>query len=272
MHRRKQILIFSIAGLLALVILGLPEQSAQRIKRVLGGVFLPLFGLVHSSTKTIESAGNTVIPKADLIRELDQLRRDHQELKVQASQYQEIIRENNRLREALGWAKRTGWKLQAAQVIGRDPANWWRTVHIDLGQRDGIRENLPVLTADGLIGRIFDVGMTRSQVVLLGDPKCRVAALVPEAKDSGIIAAGSPTVWDHNFVELGFLSRTSQLHPGQKVITSGMGGIFPAGIPIGIIVDMHGVDGLYVQARVKLAANLNNLEDVWVMQIPPSTK
>ena len=66
-------------------------------------------------------------------------------------------------------------------------------MQIDLGSRDGVRENLPVLTTDGLVGRVSSVGYTRSQVVLIGDPNCRVSALVENpAHDMGIISAGGP--------------------------------------------------------------------------------
>ena len=146
----------------------------------------------------------------------------------------------------------------------RDPANWWRTVQIDLGSRDGLRENLPVLTADGLVGRVSSVGLTRSQVVLIGDPNCRVSALVENpAHDIGVISASGPL--DNSLVELTYLSGNADLKPGQNVVTSGLGGIFPKGIPIGQIVDAQPVEfGLYTEARVKLSANLGALEQVWV--------
>ena len=73
---------------------------------------------------------------------------------VQALQAAAIARENDQLRALLGWQRQAPWKLKLANVVMRDPANWWRTVQIDLGSRDGVRENLPVLTADGLVGRV----------------------------------------------------------------------------------------------------------------------
>ena len=104
------------------------------------------------------------------------LRRENQQLRIQAMQAEETARENDRLRQLLGWQRQAPWKLKLARVVLREPANWWRTVQIDLGSRDGMRVNLPVLTAEGLVGRISSVSLTRSQVVLLGDPDCKVAA------------------------------------------------------------------------------------------------
>jgi rod shape-determining protein MreC len=209
--------------------------------------------------------GDTVVSRRELLRLNDELRRENQQLRLQAMQAQETASENARLRQLVGWQRQTSWKLKLAKVVLREPANWWRTVQIDLGSRDGLRVNLPVLTTDGLVGRISSVSLTRSQVVLLGDPNCKVSARVEnEAHDTGVIGASGPL--DTEFVGLGYLSRNANLKPAQNVVTSGEGGIFPPGIPIGKVVDVQAVDfGLRTQARVRLAANLNALEEVWVM-------
>jgi rod shape-determining protein MreC len=148
----------------------------------------------------------------------------------------------------------------------RDPANWWRTVQIDLGSRDGARTDSPVISATGsLVGRVTSVSYTKSQVVLVGDPNCRVSATVENAaRDMGVVIASGPL--DTSLVDLTYLASSANLKPGQSVITSGLGGVFPKGIPIGQIVDARSVEyGLYTDARVKLNANLGSLEQVWVL-------
>ena len=162
---------------------------------------------------------------------------------------------------SLGWQRQKPWKLKLAKVVLREPANWWRTVQIDLGSRDGCRVNLPVLTTDGLVGRISSVSLTRSQVVLLGDPNCKVAARVEnETRDTGVIGASRPA-GQLSIVELGYLSRTANLKPGQNVLTSGDGRDFPERHSDRQRSSMsHTVDYGHVArsiARVKLAANLN---------------
>ncbi len=104
-------------------------------------------------------------------------------------------------------------------------------MRIDLGARDGVVENLPVLTSDGLVGRVSSVGTTRSQVLLLGDPNCKAAALVENpTHDTGVISVGGGPL-DNSLVELNYLPSGAVLKSGQGVITSGLGGIFPRGIP-----------------------------------------
>ena len=182
---------------------------------------------------------------------------------MQAMQAQETARENARLHQLIGWEQTKQWKLKLGKIVLRDPANWWRTVQIDLGSRDGVRENLPVLTIDGLVGRVSSVALTRSTVVLIGDVNCKVAAQVVETGDTGVIGATDPL--DNSLVALGFL-KNAKLSAGQSVKTSGLGGIFPSGIPIGKVADSRQVDfGLSIEARVKLSANLSSLDEVWVL-------
>jgi rod shape-determining protein MreC len=264
MLKRPQYIVLGLMVLLTLVVLNLPARTATRLKLAVGSLFLPLFGLAGAGQQTAAKITDTILPRAELTRQNEALRRENQQLRIQAMQSTEIVRENDRLRQQIGWQQRQRqWKLKLAHVILRDPANWWRTVQIDLGTRDGLRENLPILTSDGLVGRIHSVSFTRSQVVLIGDSNCRVAALVQnETHDTGVIGSGGP--FDNSLVELGYLSRNASLKPGQVVVTSGLGGIFPAGITIGKIVDSHPVEFGF-EARVKLDANLSGLEEVWVL-------
>lgn len=265
MLKKKHYLALGVVVLAALLIFSLPQRATSRLKLAVSSLFLPLFGLLNTAQQLPVAAADTVMPRSTLLREIGELRQQNEQLGIQMKQAAAIAQENDQLHALLGWQRQTPWRLKLANVVMRDPANWWRTVQIDLGSRDGIRENLPVLTSDGLVGRVAAVGLTRSQVVLLGDPYCRVSASVENpAHDIGIITASGPL--DISLVELTYLSGNAVLKPGQNVVSSGEGGIYPRGIPIGQIVDSRTVEfGLYTEARVKLSANLGTLERVWVL-------
>jgi len=264
MLRRPHYIALGLIVLLTLVTLNLPGHTTARLKLGIGSLFLPLFGLAGSTQQAVATVEDAVVPKRELLKLNEGLRRENERLQLQAMQGEEAARENARLRQLVGWQLQTSWKLKLARVVLRDPANWWRTVQIDLGSRDGLQVNFPVLTADGLVGRVSSVSLTRSQVTLVGDPNCKVAARVNnETHDSGVIGPSGPL--ETELVELGYLSRNANLKSGQAVLTSGEGGIFPAGIPIGKVVDVQSVDsGSRTEARVKLAANLSALQEVWV--------
>ena len=267
MLKRPHYIALSIVAVVALVLLNLPAHTTNRLKLALGGLFLPLFGLASSAQKLGESAGMRALPKTAIIRENEALRRQNQELRLQLMQAQELARENEALRTALEWQPKMPWKTKLARVITRDPANWWRTIQIDLGARAGVIRNLPVVTDQGLVGRVDEVGLTVSRVVLVGDPNCRVSVVVNnEDRDTGVVLPGPGSVLEDSIVLMTHLSRHSQVQPGQKVATSGLGGVFPTGIPVGTIIDTNSVQyGLEMEARVKLAADLQELEEVWVV-------
>lgn len=265
--KRPQVVALSIAVVLALIFLNLPSQAASRIKLAISSLFLPLFGLASSAQRVGDAAGLRALPKGVLISEVQELRRENQELKLRVAEAREIARENEVLRQALSWQPRMPWRRRLVRVISRDPANWWRTLQIDAGTRDGMVKNLPVVTTSGLVGRIDDAGLFSSRVVLLGDTQCRVAAVVDNAsRDTGVILPGEASILEESIVEMRYLKANSAAIPGQKVFTSGLGGVFPKGIPVGEIIQTNSVDfGLYLEARVKLAANLSELEEVWVL-------
>ncbi len=254
--------------LLTLVTLNLPSKTSARMKLALGSVFVPLFGLANVTQQSAQQAADAVLTRSELLHQNDQLRRQNEEFRLQAMRADELERENERLRKLFAWQQKQPRKYRLANVVLHDPANWWRTVHIDLGSRDNIRTNMPVLTPEGLVGRVCSVSLTRSQVALLGDSNCKVAARVENpANDTGVIGPAGPL--ENELVELNYVSGSANLKPGQIVRTSGDGGIFPKDILIGRIVDSEPVEyGLRTVARVRPAANLNALEEVWVMVEP----
>lgn len=267
MLKRPHYLALGAVGLLALILLNLPPQTSSRLKLWVGTVFLPMFGLAGSAQRAGEAVGPRVLSKAALIRQIEELRSTNDILRLEVMQLRETARENAILRDAVGWQRQSLWKTRLARVVTRDPANWWRSIQIDLGSKDGIAKNMPVVAGTGLVGRVDEVGLNFARVLLIGDPNCRVSALLDNpSRDTGIIAPGEGSVLDQSIVEITYLSRQSKVETGQRVFTSGLGGVFPKGIPIGTVLDVSSANyGLYLEARVKLSADLSQLEEVFVI-------
>lgn len=267
MFKRPYYIALAIVVVLTLLVLNLPSRTTARLKAALGSVFLPLFGMAGSTQQVAAKAGDALLPKSELITANDALRRQNQDLRLQLVQAEVIAKENDRLRQLVGWQKQNKWNVRPARVIYRDPANWWRTIQIDLGSRNGLSNNLPVLSPEGyLIGRVSAVSLTKSQVVLIGDANCKVPAIVEnEARSQGILAGSGP--FDGSFVNLTHLPANATLKPGQRVVTSGLSAIYPPGIQIGLVVEEAQLveSGLIKEADVKLSANLSSLEEVWVL-------
>jgi rod shape-determining protein MreC len=275
MLNKRHYIIFALVVLLAVVLLSLPSRAADRLKLAISGLFLPLSGLAAWTHEATARTSDELTSKRDLLRANAALLATNQLLAIQLRQASNAIAENERLRQMLNFRRqRPSLNLLPAQVIARDPETWWRSVWIDIGSRaPGMRTNLAVLTADGaLAGKVVSVGETRSRVVLLGDPGLMVAVLAGTNRLSGTLTAGSSGALDNNMLDLVNLFDESQdrtVRPGDDVQTWGAGGVFPAGIPVGRVVDVTQKDyGAATQARVRLSANLDALENVWVMILP----
>jgi rod shape-determining protein MreC len=265
MFKQKNYLALGAVVFVAVLLLSLPTRATARLKLAVGSWFLPLFGLAGAAQQLPADLADSALPRRELLDEIYNLRRENQEFREQRVQAGAIARENDQLRSLLGWQRQAPWKLKLANVVMRDPANWWRTVQIDLGSRDGIQTNQAVLTADGLVGRVSSVNYVSSQVSLIGDPNCHVSAVVENAThDMGVVTASDPL--DSSLVQLSYLASSANLKPGQDVVTSGLGGVFPKGIPVGKIFDAQSIEyGLASEARIKLNANLGALEQVAVL-------
>jgi rod shape-determining protein MreC len=264
MLRRSHYVAVATVAVITVALLCLPFGFTRTARLALTSLFIPLFGLSATARDLTAEAAHRIQPRSTLLERLRRLEQENQQLRLEQLQASEARRENAELRQALGWQRQAHWRARLAQVVGRDPANWWRTIHIDLGSRDGIRTNLPVLTVDGLVGRVAEVGWNRSLVALVGDPNCRVSATILDTRDHGIVGPGTSGS-DAQIAHLTFLPNNDQIRPGQWVLTSGLG-LFPAGIPIGKVLDTRKVGyGMYTEARVKLAARLGGLREVWVV-------
>src|SRR6266568_2184578 len=178
MLKRPYLIALGLIVLLLLIIWTLPPKAMAGLKLAIGNLFIPLEGVSSTTHAVSNRTGDALTPKSELLKELDQLRKENQQLKLGDIQNKEIERENARLRQSIGWKQQKKWEMKFGRIILHEPANWWRAVQIDLGSRDGIAPEMPVLTTQGLVGKISAVSITHSQVVLLGDSHCKVSGLV----------------------------------------------------------------------------------------------
>jgi rod shape-determining protein MreC len=194
--------------------------------------------------------------RRDLDRQNHELRAENEILRQQVRALAEAGNENLRLTRLLKLTEHTGFKTIAARVIGSDAGNSWKSIQIDRGTNDGLRENLAVLDADGLIGKVIKVTRGEARVLLLVDSNCKVSALLEGSRAPGVVAGTRMTYVDRNV----------KIEPGENVITSGLGGIFPKGVLIGTVVKAElNRQGMYQDVEIKPAVDFRRLEEVVVI-------
>jgi rod shape-determining protein MreC len=149
-------------------------------------------------------------------------------------------------------------------VVGRDSSNWYRGVVLDKGERDGIRPEMGVVTLTGAVGRVVKSSATSSVVLLLTDPNNAVTALVQRTRDEGIIEG---TV--SGKARLKYIPLLAAVRVGDPVVTSGLTGGFPKGVPVGTITGIQKDEGdLFQTAEVQPEVDFTKLEEVLVVTVP----
>jgi cell shape-determining protein MreC len=123
MLKRAHYIALGLIVFVTLIILNLPGKTAARLKLGLGSLFVPLFGLANSVHQEGAKAGEVILPRSELVRQKEALERQNQELRLQLMQAEGLTRENDKLRQMLGWQPHRPWKLKPAQVVLGDPAN-----------------------------------------------------------------------------------------------------------------------------------------------------
>lgn len=202
----------------------------------------------------------------ELEAEIEKLNPELSRLRLFETRCRQLEEENAHFRTALDFKKATRFDVVAARVIRRNPTTWWQTVEIDAGSKRGIGTQLAVLSNDGLVGKTdrIDNGGDRASVILLTDEKCQVSAWVQGSSEVGILSGQRGGFEGEPVLRLRFLSQNASLRPGQRVLTTGRGGIFPANILLGEIqsVERGALDS---EALVRPSVNFADLSSVFVV-------
>jgi rod shape-determining protein MreC len=202
-----------------------------------------------------------------LARENEELRRDNDVLRQQVRALDETGRENLRLHQLLDLKEHAAFHTVAARVIGRDASNWWKSIQIDRGSNDGLRENLAILNADGLIGKTISVTKGEARVLLFTDPNCKVSAFLQDTREPGVASGMEPTLGFSPRCVMTYVNRDAAVKPGEGVMSSGLGGVFPKGIRIGTVVrsQLNKQTGMYQDVEIKPSVDFHRLEEVIVI-------
>lgn len=201
-------------------------------------VVLPAELVAARTTHTVKSTWRGLFGGVALERENQRLQDELASIKVETERLASVEAENERLRQLLAFTVSKAPKPMAAEVVAWLPTSLEQTITIARGSQDGVVRDQVVRTAEGLLGKISDVGPFSAKVRLLSDTDSGVGATVAGGKAYGILRGveeGYRKLDRRHVLDLVHLEKTADIKPGDPVMTSGQGGIFPPGIPIGTI-------------------------------------
>ena len=172
-----------------------------------------------------------------------------------------------RLRSLLAYSEQFDFETSMAQTIMLDTAGRFKSIIIDRGSDDGVQVNDVVANANGLIGRVVLTTKDLAKVQLVTDNNCAVGSLVERTRRQGVVRGnGSPVIQMYDIPSL------ADLQPGDRILTAGIDGIFPKGIPVGTVVRAEPGQSLFKTVTVRPAVDFGTIEEVIVIhtrKIPP---
>lgn len=203
--------------------------------------------------------------KKGLQKEIDQLNRQLAEVKTDSQISGDVEAENQKLRELLELKESysTGWVTVAAEVSGREADNWYEKLTLNKGSKDGIAEGMAVVDQNGLVGKIVNVTSNTSQVLLIIDSSGSLGGMMQKSSIQGVlqgIGGGKGLI---NMTKLPY---NADIQLNDVVVTSGVGGVFPAGLLVGTVVKVNtSADGLSKEAILEPYADFNDIQFVLVV-------
>lgn len=176
------------------------------------------------------------------------------------NRYEELEKENARLKKFVNFTGSVPATYVAAQVIARDPSPWFKTIMIDKGAGDGLVKGAPVLVSEGIVGQIIKVSGEYSRVLLITDRNSAVDALVQDTRVRGMVKGNNQDTC--SFV---YALRKDQVNPGEMIVSSGLDQVFPKGLKIGKILDVKKVHSqLFQDITIETSVDFDKLEEVLV--------
>ncbi len=265
---RKFKVLLGVASMLLgfMVYTGVRSGGVDLITGTLGAIVAPFQRLSSSITRSATEFFERILKADDISKENSELREDIRRLREQMVDFETYKAENEQYRQFLELKKdNPDFVFEAAMVIGRDPTDFFYSFTIDKGTIDGIKLLDPVITPDGLVGRVSEVSYTDSKVITILNPGIDVGAFDGRTRDTGIIT-GDLTLARDNMCKMTYLSRDSSASAGDLISTSGIGGVFPKGLIIGTIADVKAEEnGISLYAEIVPTTNIPQIRDVFVI-------
>lgn len=295
------VIVLGIGAVLILACFLLPEQIIKPVRKETLEIFGPILSSADKPIVFFSHMNSKLATLDQAQTEVAKLRQEVAELQVRNQLLSDKEAENKRLREMLGFKAASKYELLPCRVDSREPSSWWDSVQINVGWENNkeldkkfhgkysLTSDQPVVSPRGVVGKTGTVSRYVSDVILLVNENCSISATVQSAADVGAPATGNNTNTRHdqgivkgqgNFeegkplVKVLYLPKDSKIAPGDFVVTSGLGPYFPPGLRLGMVKEVpeltkqYPTFGLYRDATVEPTANLNQLDELFIVLGP----
>ena len=253
-------------SLIGFVLLLLSSSSGQRpawnpIGRLVIELTAPVQNLIKKSADGVADFWMNYFQLVQIRQENIDLKATVNSLKMENNRYRERLSTHERTQELLQFKQTISRPVLAAQVVGLDPTGWFKSVIINKGSKAGLGLDMPVVDASGVVGKIVSFSSNYAKVLLIIDQNSAVDCLVQRSRDRGMIMGLSAETCKLNYVV-----KSSEVTVEDRVVTSGLGGIFPKGLPVGEVLNVADISGkLFKDIEIRPAVDFSKLEEVLVI-------
>ena len=241
--------------------ISLPENAV-------GSLVTPVQNAASSLTGWVRDKVGDLVNAGQLRADYEQLQVENMQLQYQISQLQEEARENERLTALLDARSRYDTLDPIyAKVIAKDAGRWFDMFSINRGQLSGVSRGMAVISADGLVGRVYEAGLNYAKVVCIINADSAVSCLIERTRDNGILRGQLSAASDDDACRMYYVPSVNDIIPGDSVVSSGLDGVYPKGLVIGTVTEVSRQSDTSDQyLLVKPAADFQHLEEVLVLQ------
>ncbi len=249
--------LFLIAAAVGLMVLGKAETAVvERVRMIVADAFVPILDAIERPVATVNQAFERVNEIIHVHAENARLREENERLLKWQSVARNLEAENRSMRDLLHFTPEAAVSFASARVVGHGGGSFMRAVLVTAGAEDGVTKGQAAMTGEGLVGRVTEVGDRSARVLLITDINSYVPVVLESSRDRAVLAGDNS-----ERPRLMFLPNRAKPQIGERVTTSGHGGVFPPGLPVGIIASTD--DG---GVRVQPFVDFDRLEHVRLIE------
>lgn len=256
-----RVLILLFASIL-LMVLDHRQNHLDTVRKAVGAAVYPIQIVVDAPFRLWDWLREGTTTRNELQLELSRLRAERLITKAELQQLTALKAENARLRDLLEARARIRDEIRVAGIMAVDANPYRHNIVIDIGERDGAYDGQAIIDAVGVIGQVIETGLTTSQAMLISDPS---HSLPVEVNRNGLRTIANGT-GEFDRLDLPFITNNADIQPGDLLVTSGLGGAFPAGYPVAVVETVNRIpQDPFADVTAKPAASLDQVREVMLI-------
>ena len=236
------------------------DGSVRLIRLLTVSAIAPFERVFIYSGENLRTVWSNYIDLRSVRRENLRLKAEADQMRLERAREQEDARQAHRIQALLAFKEQWIDTTVAAQVIGTSGTETSRLLYLDKGAKNGIKPDMPVITPDGVVGKVLSVYGETAQLLLINDPTSGVGAILVNSRLQGVVKGTST-----GELQLSYIMGDEPVQPGEALVTAGGDQVFPKGLPIGTVAKVSMGRNLFLDIKLKPAADLNRLEEVLVI-------